>query len=71
MQALILCGNSKDEISGKITNQGKGRQILFTTLNWIIQLSTRIFSAEGLPIGFLQLAGLSANQSFNSVELAV
>ena len=35
----------------------------------IIQLSSRIFSAEGLPSGFLQLAGRPANQSLNSVEL--
>jgi hypothetical protein len=71
MTVMTLCGNSKDEMSGKNTYQSKGRQILFTTPNWIIQLSSRIFSAGGLPTGFLSLAGLPANESFNSVELAV
>jgi hypothetical protein len=70
-QALTLCGNSKDEISAKISYQSKGRQILFTTPNWTIQLSSRFFFAGGLPTGYFYLAGLPANQSFNSVELAV
>jgi hypothetical protein len=64
----ITIGGGKGDVGQRAVEKRVKEKEEWVVKRLIIQLSSRIFSAEGLPSGFLQLAGRPGNQSLNSVE---
>jgi hypothetical protein len=63
-----IIGGGKSEVGQRALERSFKEKRGRVVKRLIIHLSSRIFSAEDLPSGFLRLAGRPANQSLNSVE---